>query len=180
MSTPTILAFCGSLRKNSYNMGLLWALKDVAGEAANVEIVDIAWLPLYNQDFDANYPTEIATLKDKLRTADGVVIATPEHNRSISAALKNFLDWTSRPYGETAWKGKPVAVMGATPGGVGTAVGQYHLKQILTYLDARVLGQPEFYVGNAMEKFDGDGNLTDVKTREYLGRVLETLKSEIA
>lgn len=160
-------------------MGLLRALKGVAGDVVNFEIVDITWLPLYNQDFDANYPSDVTALKDKIRSADGIIIATPEHNRSIPAALKNFLDWTSRPYGETTWKGKPVAVMGATPGGVGTAVGQYHLKQILTYLDARVLGQPEFYVGGATEKFDAEGNLTDEKTREHLVRLLETLKTEI-
>ena len=179
MPTPTIIAFSGSLRKGSYNTGLLRALKDVAGDSANIEIVDLAPLPMYNQDFDASYPAEMAAFKDRIKAADAIVIATPEHNRSIPAALKNMLDWTSRPYGETTWKGKPVAVLGATPGGVGTAVGQYHLKQILTYLDARVLGQPEFYVGSAMEKFDGDGNLTDEKTREHLGGLLEVLKSTI-
>ena len=177
MPTPTILAFSGSLRKHSYNSGLLRAFVEIAGGEAEVQLVDIAWLPLFNQDAEAAYPEAIAALKDRIRSASAVIIATPEHNRSIPAALKNMLDWTSRPYGETTWKGKPVAVVGATPGGVGTAVGQYHLKQILTYLDAHVLGQPEFYVGGASEKFDSEGNLTDENTREHLVKLFDVMKS---
>jgi chromate reductase len=103
-----ILAISGSLRKASINSGLLRAIKEQAGSSMDVEIVDLAGLPMYNEDLEAQYPAEITALKEKIRKADGIIIATPEYNRSIPGALKNLFDWTSRPYGEDAWNGKSV------------------------------------------------------------------------
>lgn len=180
MEKLRIIGFSGSLRKASINSGLLRAVKEQAGEGMEIEIVDIGSLPMYNQDLEAQYPAEIAALKEKIRAADGIIIATPEYNRSIPGALKNLFDWTSRPYGEDAWSGKAVAVVGASLGPIGTALAQYHLKQILNYLNAHVMGQPEFYVGNASDKFDADGNLTDAKTKEYITRLLGVFSKHIA
>ena len=173
-----ILAFSGSLRRGSINTGLLRAAIAI-GKAndLNITLVDIAHLPMYNQDLEVNFPPEVTELKNKIRAVDGILIATPEFNRSIPGALKNLFDWTSRPYGDNAWAGKTVAMMGAG-GSVGTALAQADLKKILLYLDARVLGQPEFYV-NANNKFNEQGDLTDEKTKEYLKRLLESLRKII-
>lgn len=175
-----ILAFSGSLRKQSTNTGLIRAVIDIANrEGIDVTLEDISSMPLYNQDMEAEFPKEISELKKRIREADGIIIATPEFNRSIPGSLKNMFDWTSRPYGDSAWDGKPVVTMGASPGGIGTALAQYHLKQILLYLNTRVLGQPEFYVGTSSEKFDKEGNLIDDKTKEYIERLLKTFKEFI-
>ncbi len=176
-----ILAFSGSLRERSTNTGLIRAAIELGNKAdMQVYLENISILPLYNQDMEANFPKEITELKKRIREADGIIIATPEFNRSIPGSLKNMFDWTSRPYGDNAWDGKPVATMGASPGGIGTALAQYHLKQILLYLNTRVIGQPEFYVGNSSPKFDQEGNLTDEKTTQYIEQLLKTFKEFIS
>lgn len=179
MKKLNILAFSGSLRKSSINTGLIKASMELGGEEMNITLEDISNFPLYNQDMESNYPEELTNLKKRIREADGIIIATPEFNRSIPGGLKNMFDWTSRPYGDSAWDNKKVVTMGASPGSVGTAVGQYHLKQILLYLNTQVMGQPEFYVSNASDKFDKDGNLTDEKTKEYIKRLLESFTKYI-
>jgi chromate reductase len=180
MEKQTVLAFSGSLRKASINSGLVRAIKAQAPANMTVEIIDIGTLPLYNQDMEAQYPADIAALKEKIRSAAGIVIATPEYNRSIPGALKNLFDWTSRPYGEDAWKGKAVAVVGASLGPIGTALAQYHLKQILAYLGTHSMGQPEFYVGSASDKFNASGDLTDEKTKEYITRLLGAFEAHMS
>lgn len=175
-----IIAFSGSLRKASTNTGLLRAAADRVPEGMKIEILDIGWLPAFNQDVEASYPADIAALKDKIKKADGIIFATPEYNRSIPGLLKNMIDWVSRPYGETTFANKPVAVMGATPGNVGTALAQYDLKKIMLYLGARVLGQPEFYVSSSTSKFDAEGNLIDEKTKEYIAKLLTALQASIS
>ncbi len=179
MPNLNILAFSGSLRKDSKNTGLLRAIKELAAEDIQVHIADISDLPLYNQDLEGDFPVKIAALKKQIREADGIIIATPEFNRSIPGPLKNMLDWTSRPNGDSAWPSKHVAVVGASPGSIGTAVAQYNLKQILLYLDTLVLGQPEFYVSLSKEKFDAEGNLTDLKTKEKIANLLEKFRERI-
>lgn len=169
-----ILAFSGSLREKSFNTGLLRVAQEIGkNKNINIEILNVGSMPFYNADMEANFPPEISELKNKIRAADGVIFATPEYNRSVSGSLKNMLDWTSRPYGDSAWDGKKVAVIGASTGQVGTAVGQYHLKQILLYLDTHVMGQPEFYLSMAKDKFDAHGNLTDENTKEHLIKLLD-------
>jgi chromate reductase len=171
------IAISGSLRKGSYNTNLLHAAVELAGEGVEIQMFDISSLPLYNQDTEAPFPEGAQALKDAIKNADGVIFATPEHNRSIPSALKNAIDWASRPWGQNSFATKSVLVLGASVGPIGTAVAQNHLKQILLYLDAHVIGQPEFYLGVAQDKFDGDGKLTDETTKEHLKKALEVLAS---
>lgn len=173
------MGIVGSLRKGSINRMLMEAARQYAPAGMTIEIAEIGGVPLYNQDNEtADFPKEAQELKDKIRTADGVLIATPEYNRSVPGILKNVIDWTSRPRGDGTWVGKPVAVMGVTGGTIGAALAQTHLKQILLHLDARVLGQPEFYLGGAKDKFDAEGKLVDEPTKERLVKLLETLAGE--
>jgi chromate reductase len=172
-----IIAISGSLRKNSLNTALLRVLKSLAPDGMQIEIAEIGNLPLYNSDNESPYPTEAKVLKDKIAAADGIIIATPEYNRSIPGSLKNAIDWMSRPYGQNSFAGKPVLVMGVSPGKLGTALAQNHLKQILLHLDAGVIGQPELYLGPASEIFDEKGNIADESTKELLAKALTKLSS---
>ncbi|MBU6323702.1 MAG: NAD(P)H-dependent oxidoreductase [Patescibacteria group bacterium] len=164
------LAISGSLRKGSYNSALLRAVKALAPAEHSVELVsaeEVRALPLFDQDLEASaYPESATALKARIREADAVIVSTPEFNRSIPGALKNLLDWSTRPYGDNPWAGKPVYVMGASSGQISAALAQYDLKKILLYFNARVMGQPEFYMGPAGGKFDEALNLTDEKTKE--------------
>ncbi len=176
----TAVGIVGSLRKNSYNRSLMNAVKEMAPEGVTLEIFEIGNIPLFNQDREAaDYPKEAQALKDKIRAAEGVIIATPEYNRSIPGVLKNAIDWTSRPYGASAWPGKHVATMGATGGSIGTAVAQSHLRQILTYLNTRIMGQPEFYLGEVAKKLDANGVLTDPGTKEQIAKFWGAFLKEI-
>jgi chromate reductase len=174
MPSYNLLALSGSLRKGSYNTALLRAFKERAPAGVTIEFLEIGNLPLFNQDNESNFPQGATDLKNKIRNADGIIIATPEYNRSIPGVLKNTLDWTSRPYGDSAWNEKPVFVVGAAGGGIAAALAQYHLKQILLYLNAHVPGQPEFYCGNASSKFDAAGNLTDEATQKHIDSAFTT------
>ncbi len=174
-----ILALSGSLRKDSYNTALIRAAKELAPKDMEITFFDIAPLPLYNQDLDEEYPASAQAMKDAITASDALIIATPEFNRSISGALKNALDCGSRPWGKNSFAGKPVLVMGASSGTIGTAVAQQHLKQILLFLDMKVMGQPEFYLGSAPQKFDEKGVLTDEETKKYLSDTLIAFKRYI-
>jgi len=170
-----IVALSGSLRKGSYNTMLVKALAKLAPAGMQIEIVEIGNLPLYNEDDEAVFPAAAQELKNKIGAADGVIIATPEYNRSIPGVLKNAIDWISRPYGQNSFAGKAALIMGVTVGKIGTAVAQSHLKQIMVYLDTRVVGQPELYLGPAQELFDEEGNLTHDSTKELLVKALGVL-----
>lgn len=161
-----IITVCGSLRQGSFNRQLKNLLVAMFPKDAEIVEFDPGTLPLYNQDLEADFPAAAQAMKDQIRSADLILIVTPEYNRSIPGVLKNLLDWTSRPYGDNPWDGKPVAICGASPGRIGTAVAQYHLKHVLNYLNARVMGQPEFYLGDAAEVFDAAGNFKDPKFGE--------------
>ncbi len=175
-----IVAISGSLRKGSYNTMLVKALAGLAPAGMQIEMLEIGTLPLYNEDDEAAFPTAAQELKDKIEAADGVIIATPEYNRSIPGVLKNAIDWISRPYGHNSFAGKAALTMGVTVGKIGTAVAQSHLKQIMVYLDTRVVGQPELYLGPAQELFDKEGNLTNDSTKELLQKALGVLHDRIA
>ncbi|HEX4104077.1 MAG TPA: NAD(P)H-dependent oxidoreductase [Candidatus Paceibacterota bacterium] len=180
MDKIKFVGIAGSLRKASINKALIGAVKGLAPAEVSFEILEMGNLPLFDQDVEmANYPKEAQALKDKIVAAQGAIIATPEYNRSIPGVLKNFLDWTSRPYGHNAWAGKVVGVTGASGGAIGTALAQYHLKNILLYLNARVLGQPELYVNNAGQKISEQGVLTDVATKEHIAKFWEALLAEV-
>lgn len=174
-----IIALSGSLRQDSHNTRLLRSLQELAPAGMKIEVAGIGDLPLYDQDSEATYPAAAQALKDKVADADGLIIATPEYNRSISGVLKNAIDWVSRPYGQNSFARKPVLVAGVSVGKIGTAVAQSHLKQILVYLDADVIGQPELYLGPAQELFDAAGNLGE-STKELLKKALEALAARAA
>ena len=173
-----ILGLVGSLRAGSYNKMLMTAFKENLPQGSSLEIADIGNLPLYNEDLATNFPKEAQDLKNKIESADAIIITTPEYNRSTSGVLKNAIDWTSRPYGTATWKGKKILVVGATMGNVGTALAQFHLKQIFSYLDARVLGQPEFYLSMAQDKFNDKGELTDPSTKEHIAKAIQALLND--
>ncbi len=171
----SILGFAGSLRKGSYNKSLLRAALEMVPADAELEIFDLEGIPPFNQDLENQPPEKVKGFKAKIRAADAILIATPEYNYSIPGLLKNAIDNASRPYGDNAFDGKPVAIMGASIGMLGTARAQYHLRQSLVFLNMYPLNQPEVMVPLAQEKIDQNGRVTDQKTREKIKELLEAL-----
>jgi chromate reductase len=173
---PTrILGVCGSLRKQSFNrMALQAALKLVPADAT-LELYDIAGLPLFNQDEEQNPTPKVTDFKAKIRAADAILFGVPEYNYSIPGVLKNAIDVASRPYGDSAWKDKPVAMMGASVGVLGTARAQYHLRQCFVFLNMYPINQPEVFIRECASKFDADGNLTDETAKKLIGQLLANL-----
>ena len=171
-----VLAFSGSLRKDSYNTRVVHALAKLCAKhgRANMQLADIGTFPLFNQDLEAKKPEMVWEMKRAVESADAIIFATPEYNRSVPGVLKNAIDWLSRPYGDNSFAGKPVLVLGVTLGSLGTAVAQSHLKEILLYLDMQVVGQPELYIGKAHERIDESGMLTE-DTQQLLLEGIDTL-----
>ena len=170
-----ILGFAGSLRKGSFNRGILKAALELVPNEARLEIFDLEGIPLFNQDLEGDPPAKVREFKEKIRAADALLIVTPEYNYSMSGVLKNAIDCASRPYGDNAFDDKPVAIMGASVGMTGTARAQYHLRQSCVFVNMHPLNQPEVMVPTAQEKFDDTGRLTDQKTREKIGELLTAL-----
>lgn len=170
-----ILGISGSLRDGSFNTGAINAAVELVPVGAEIEIFSIAGIPEFVQGQDENPPAKVADFKKKIRGADAILISSPEYNYSLPGVLKNAIDWASRPYGDSAWNGKPAAIMGASPGAIGTARMQYHLRQIMVFLNMFPLNQPEVMINNCAGKFDGQGNLTDEKTREFISTMLAAL-----
>jgi chromate reductase len=170
-----ILGISGSLRRESYNRVLLRAATQIAPEGATIEIFEIDGIPPFSEGDEQNPPEKVVELKRRLRESDAVLFVTPEYNYSIPGALKNAIDWASRPYGDSAWSGKPAAIIGASTGAIGTARSQYNLWQVMVFLNMFPLNQPEVMVGAANECFDIVGNLTDEQTREYVYRLVQSL-----
>ncbi len=164
-----ITAISGSLRDASYNTALLYAAKDLLPTRSTLEVVTLEDIPLYNVDIDhAPQPAAVRALKAAIARADGVLIASPEYNHSLSGVLKNALDWVSRPRDESPLIGKPVAITGASSGAFGTVRAQMHLRQILVELMAVTMGKPEIFFGPSAELFDEEGNLDDEeKSAQY-------------
>lgn len=171
----TILGFAGSLRKNSYNKALLRAAVELIPKDAKIETFDLEGIPPFNQDLEARMPQKVKEFKAKIRSADAILIATPEYNFSIPGVLKNAIDWASRPYGDNSFEDKPVAIMGASPGRMGTARAQYHLRQIFVSLNMHPINRPEVMVTFAHEKIDENGRLKDEETRELIRELLKIL-----
>jgi len=176
-----IVGISGSLRKSSYNTALLRAAQQLAPEGMVIEIVSIDGLPVFNQDVEeSDFPALARELREKIRAADGVLIAVPEFNRTPAGSLKNFLDWSSRPESEPLpWSGKPVAVFGVSSGVRGASFAQYDVRRIMGYFNARTMGQPEVYIGPASERFDSEMNLTDDKTRSVVTKFLATFGAHV-
>src|SRR5262245_16361444 len=158
----------GSLRKDSINRKLASALAKLGPADFNFKELRIGDLPLYDQDDDRSQAPEVQRLKSELRAVDAVMFVTPEYNRSIPGVLKNALDHASRPYGQSAWAGKPAGIVGASIGAVGTAVAQAHLRGVLGYLDMPTLGQPEVYIQVKDGFFDEAGGIANAETRKFL------------
>lgn len=173
--TIRILGIAGSLRHESYNRAALRAATQLVPEGATIETFELDGIPAFNQDEEQNPPAKVAELKRKIREADAILIVTPEYNYSVPGVLKNAIDWASRPYGDSAWNGKPAAIMGASIGAIGTARAQYHLRQIMVFLNMFPINQPEVMIGNASERFDKDGNLTDETTKSFISQLLQNL-----
>jgi chromate reductase, NAD(P)H dehydrogenase (quinone) len=174
-----ILGIAGSVRKASFNKSALRAAQKLVPEGASLEIFDIDGLPGFNQDDEKNPPAKVTELKAKVRAAGAILFVTPEYNYSIPGVLKNAIDWASRPYGDSAWTGKPVAVMGASVGVIGTARAQYHLRQVFVFLDMEAVNQPEIMI-NASKSFDDQGNLTDQTSKDLIKKLLANLVKKAA
>ena len=170
-----ILGFAGSLRKQSYNRAILAAAREMVPDDAFLEIFDLEGIPPFNQDLELQPPDKVKEFKARIRAADAILIATPEYNYSIPGVLKNAIDWASRPYGDNAFDGKPVAMMGASVGTLGTARAQYHLRQSFVFLNMCPMNQPEVMVSFAQDKVDSSGRLTDEKTKKKIKELLESL-----
>jgi chromate reductase len=170
-----ILGIAGSLRRDSYNRAVLRIARSLLPEDAVLDIFELDGIPGFNQDEEKNPPEKVKELKRRVREADAILFATPEYNYSIPGVLKNAIDWASRPYGDSAWDGKPVAVMGASIGMIGTARAQYHLRQCFVFLNMYPLNHPEVMIANAATKFDNAGNYTDEKGKEMIRELLRRL-----
>jgi len=175
MNKMNILGIVGSLRKESYNRSALRAAQELVPDGAVLNLIELHGIPVFNQDDELSMPPIVLEFKRRILTADAILFATPEYNYSLAGALKNAIDWASRPYGESAWPGKPAAVMGASPGSLGTARAQYHLRQILVAQDMPVVNQPEVMIANAALRFDQFGNLIDAPTRQIIRELIAAL-----
>jgi chromate reductase len=170
-----ILGFVGSLRKGSYNKALMHAAVELAPEDATIEVFDIEGIPPFNQDLENQPPQIVRDFKTKIRSADALLIATPEYNYSVPGVLKNAIDWASRPYIDKVFNGKPVAVMSASVGRLGGARAQYHLRQTFVFLNMYPINHPEVMLAFAEENVDADGNVTNEQTRQLIRELLEAL-----
>jgi len=177
----TVVGFAGSLRRGSYNRALLRAATELAPSALHIVIHELDGIPLYNGDVEAaGAPSSVVELRDAIRTAEGLLIATPEYNHGVPGVLKNTIDWLSRPPRDSVLNGKVAAVMGASPGMTGTARGQSQLRQAFVFTNTYALLQPEVLVGRAQEKFDADGRLVHQATRDVLATFLERFADLLA
>ncbi|MDH6594648.1 chromate reductase [Variovorax sp. TBS-050B] len=168
MSQTRIAVIVGSLRKDSFNQKLALALAHLAPSDFTFEHVRIDDLPLYNQDDDGNQAAPVRRLKSEIAAADGLLFVTPEYNRSFPGVLKNAIDHASRPYGQSAWGGKPAGVLGVSVGAIGTALAQQHLRNVLAYLDVPTLGAPEVFLQAKDDLFDDRGHIGNEGTKKFL------------
>lgn len=169
-----IAGIAGSLRRGSFNRALLEAARQAAPPSLVIAIHALDAIPLYNADVEeSGAPAAVDELREAVRAADGLLIATPEYNHGVPGVLKNTIDWLSRPPRASALDRKPAAVMGASPGMTGTARAQSQLRQAFVFTNTFAMTQPEVLVGRAHEKFDAEGRLTDAATRDFLAKFLE-------
>jgi chromate reductase len=179
MRTYKIAVVVGSLRKDSLNRRLATAIARLAPADFSFAQLRIDDLPLYNQDDDAQPAAAVVRMKAELIAADGLIFVTPEYNRSMPGVLKNALDHGSRPYGQNAWAGKPTGVLGASVGAHGTAMAQQHLRNVLAYLDAPTLAQPEAFIHAKEGFFDADGNIGEgsrAHLEKWMNRYVEWVR----
>jgi chromate reductase len=173
--TVKILGFVGSLRRGSYNKAMMRVAVELVPEDAVIEVFDLQGIPPFNQDLERQPPQIVKKFKAAIRKADAILIASPEYNYSVPGVLKNAIDWASRPYGDNAFEGKPVAVMSASIGRLGGARAQYHLRQSFVFLDMHPLNRPEVMMSFAGDNVDADGNVANEQTRQLIRELLEAL-----
>jgi chromate reductase, NAD(P)H dehydrogenase (quinone) len=171
-----VLAFAGSLRKDSFNKALIRAAVELKLVGLEIEVFDLEGIPPYNQDLENQPPPKVAEFKNKIRASDALLIATPEYNYSIPGVLKNAIDWASRPRVDSALDGKPVAIMSASTGRLGGARAQYHLRQTFVFLDMHPVNRPEVMLPNARENVDLQGKITNEDTKKLIRQLLVALK----
>lgn len=173
--TLHFVGLSGSLRENSYNTALLREAGHLLPSNTTFTLADLSDIPMYNQDFESPLPASVRQLKDLVKSADGVIMSTPEFNLSIPAVLKNAIDWLTRPSGQSSIDGKPVAIMGATMGMFGTMGAQIHLRQILNAINMHPVNKPSVMISAAHTKFDAVGHLTDEAARGFLKQLMDNL-----
>jgi chromate reductase len=171
--------FVGSLSATSINRVLSRALIRLAPPELSFTEIPIGNLPLYSQDHDADYPPEARALKDAISRSDAVLFVTPEYNRSIPGALKNAIDWASRPWGQNSFHHIPAGVIGASIGAIGTAVAQQSLRAVLSFCNARQMTSPEAYITYSAERFRDDGEVTDESTAAFLRDYMEEFRDHV-
>jgi chromate reductase len=176
MATRKIAVIVGSLRKESFNRKIAKALIQLAPSTLEMEIVEIGQLPLYNEDDDKAPPAVYTEFRDKIKTFDGVLWVTPEYNRSVPGVLKNAIDVGSRPYGQSAWNGKPCGVVSVSQGAPGAFGANHHLRQSMVFLDMPTMQQPEAYIGNVAKLFEGD-KLNNESTGKFLRGFIDAFAS---
>jgi chromate reductase, NAD(P)H dehydrogenase (quinone) len=180
MAIPKVAVVNGSLRRDSINKKLALAITKLAAGKLDLTLVDIADLPLYNQDLEADFPAAATRVKNEIQAADAVLFVTPEHSRSIPAALKNVIDWVARPYGKSNWVGKPGAIVGTSGGQVGTAIAQDHLRTMAVAQGIALLGRPEVYFIYKEGVFDAEHNVTDPAAKQILVGFVEAFAGWVA
>jgi chromate reductase len=180
MQSKKIAVLVGSLRKESFTRRTAKALIALAPETLTLEILEIGGLPMYNQDLEETPPDAWTEFRERLKGFDGLLLVTPEYNRSVPAVLKNAIDVGSRPYGKNIWDGKPGAVVSVSPGALGAFGANHHLRQSLVFLNVPTMAQPEAYVGGAAKLFDDRENLTNESTREFLEKFMSAFADWVA
>lgn len=174
-----VLAISGSLRRGSFNTAALRAAQELAPAGMRITLHDISAIPLYNEDVRAQgFPPPVEELRSRIRQADGLLLGCPEYNYGVSGVMKNTIDWASRPP-EQPFDGKPIAIMGASGGALGTARAQYQLRQSFIFLNGHLLNRPEVFIGAAQTKFDAEGRLTDQPTRDFIAALLTSFQGWI-
>jgi len=174
-----VAVLVGSLRKDSINRKVANSLMEIAPSSLKPGIVEIGGMPLYNQDEDGNPPAAWTRFRAAVKAANAVLFVTPEHNRSVPAAMKNALDVGSRPYGQNVWNGKPAAIVSASPGAIGGFGANHHLRQSLVFLNMPAMPQPEAYIGGADKLFDAGGKLINDGTRKFLQQFMQSFSDWI-
>jgi chromate reductase, NAD(P)H dehydrogenase (quinone) len=170
-----VLGFAGSLRQGSYNRMLLRNAVELAPDNIELEVFELDGIPPFNQDFENDMPARAKEFKSRVRAADAILFVTPEANYSVPGVLKNAIDWASRPYGDNSFRGKPAAIMSASISSIGGARAQYHLRQMMVFLDMHPVNRPEVMVPIAAEAFDPEGRLIDQKARALVKELLVAL-----
>ena len=176
MAKPHLAVIVGSNRRDSINRKLAQALTKLGADKFDASFVRIDDLPMFNQDLEGNLPAEVVRFKNELARAGGVLIVTPEHDRSIPAVLKNAVDWGARPWGKNSWTGKPAFITGTSPGAIGSALAQQHLRSVMTGL-GMILQGGEAYVTFKPDLVDDQGNIGDESTRKFLQGFLDQFAS---